>query len=397
MSIPEGAMPRTTSAYRESERQLNPLLSRVMGRLRRDRSLFRPDQTFYVRIDNAMGGDFAQVWFQTRGCTWDRRGACTMCNYGQSAEIAPSDMALFVAEALDSIDVELAELYVSPSGSLLDPIEVPPAARQAIYDIVNRFPVSKFSFETRAETITPEVVDELVESMPTKRIAVGFGLESVDPWVLRFCINKAGGRDAFTRAARLLHDRGVEVYANVALGSAFLNPREAIDDAVRSVEWSLRNGADLALLFPMHIKTNTLLAWLYERGQYEPPSLWSLIEVLNTVDTELLSQLTISWYRSDYGDDSSMIASPTTCPSCETEVMESLDAFRASASSGTLGSLMSLDCGCRAEWRDQIAVRPEEGLGERVYANYTAIAESFDLEDWWATHSEEVRDQLLGT
>ncbi len=35
-----------------------------------------------------------------------------MCNYGQSAEVAATDMALFVQDALESIDVDLAELYV---------------------------------------------------------------------------------------------------------------------------------------------------------------------------------------------------------------------------------------------------------------------------------------------
>ncbi len=390
-------MQSSATAPPSSQREHNPLLTKVMVRLRRDREPFSPEQTFYVRTDDAMGGVFAQVWFQTRGCTWDRRGACTMCNYGQSAEIAPENMALFVREALDSIDVDLAELYVSPSGSLLDPIEVPPEARRAIYEIVDRFPVAKFSFETRAETVTPDVADELVGAIRTKRIAVGFGLESADPWVLRFCVNKVGGRDAFTRAAGLLHNRGVEVYSNVALGSAFLSPGEAIEDAVRSIEWSLRHGADLALLFPMHVKTNTLLSWLHERGEYEPPSLWSLIEVLRSIDPPLLPRLTISWYRSDYGDDSSVIASPTTCPSCETRVMASLDAFRSNASTETLGSLTALDCDCRAEWRSKIAVRPDTVLSERVYASYERIAEGFGLKDWWAAHSEEVHNELLGT
>lgn len=369
-------------------------LSRVMVRLRHEREPYRSDQTHHLRYDQAMGGTFAQLWFLTRGCTWDRRGSCTMCNYGHASNVTVEAMVEAVAAGLSEIDRPVDELYVSPSGSLLDPIEVPLEARRAIYSLVERFPVGRFSFETRPETVTTEAVEELTASLPGKKIAAGFGLESADPWVLRFCVNKPGAAAGFPLAADLLRRRGIGVYGNVSLGTAFLSPQEAIADAVRSIEWVLDAGADLALLFPMHVKRHTLLHWLYSRGMYEPPSLWSLIEVLARLDRRLLARISISWYRSDYGSNDEIVVSPTTCPRCETEVLAGLDEFRMTSSGEDLDHLLSLSCPCRSVWQTATELTPTAGLPARILATYRSIADDLGLADWWEANASGVVAEL---
>lgn len=372
----------------------NGLLRQVMVQMRRERRLLNRKQTFYVRVDRAMGGVFAQLWFLTRGCTWDRRGSCTMCNYGQSDAITTDEMVSFVRKGLDSIDSPVDELYVSPSGSLLDTTEVPADARLAIYRLVDKFPVERFSFETRAETISAPVVDELVGSLPDKQIAVGFGLESADPWVARFCLNKDDQTRAFIRATGQLTQRAVGVYANVSLGSAFLSPGEAIEDSARTVEWSLSNGADLALVFPMHVKPNTLLAWLQQHNAYRPPSLWSLVEVLRSVDRRLIPRVNISWYRADYGADAGVIGSPTTCPDCEQTVMDRLDSYRADPSQQALDALAALDCACKQQWSEEMLAKPRASRSERLFSRYQDLVHAFGLQEWWEDHCEPVRIEL---
>lgn len=368
----------------------NSLLTKVMVHLRRDRPFLDRDQTEYVRIDRSMGGRFAQLWFLTRGCTWDRRGACTMCNYGVSRHVASDEMVEFVRAGLDSIVGPVDELYASPSGSLLDPIEVPPEARDRILALVNEFDVAKFSFETRAETISEDAVQDLIRLLPGKRIAVGFGLESANAWVLRYCINKPDQPAALRVAARLLREVGIEVYANVSLGPVFLTASESIADTVNSVEWALANGADIALVFPTQVKPFTLPAWLLERGRYRPPSLWSLIEVLNSIDASLVPRVTISWYRSDYGEDPGVIASPTTCPVCEADVLAALDRFRADPSPDSVSRFDALSCACRIEWRRSVDAQPELSLPDRVIRHYETLVREFRLEDWWIANADSV-------
>jgi len=359
-------------------------LTKVMVKLRHDRPPLGRDQPWYVRYDKAMGGTFAQLWFLTRGCTWDRRGACTMCNYGQSAGVSPLEITRFVREGLESIDRPISELYVSPSGSLLDELEVPAASRRDILRLVDEFPAERFSFETRPETITASVIDELHDLVPSKGIAVGFGLESADSWILDHCVNKSGASDAFAAATTQLH--GINLYANVSLGSALLSTAEAIEDTVKSVEWALGHGANLALVFPMHVKGYTLLDWLYQRGLYAPPSLWSLVEVLRRLDPSLITRVTISWYRSDYGADPGVIASPTTCPGCRNKVLTTLDEFRAESTSEAMEKLQRLECECKRAWEKELGT-PTEPLARRVFSTYRLVAKEMGFMDWWKVNN----------
>jgi len=370
------------------------LLSIVMKKLRRDRSPVDTCQPYYVRVDRAMEGVFAQLWFLTRGCTWDRAGSCTMCNYGTASAISAEEMVAFVRRGLESIDVPLDELYVSPSGSLLDPVEVPEAARRGIYDLVNRYPVPRFSFETRAETLTPVALAEIARMLPTKTVAVGLGVESVDPWIRRFCVNKVGDEATMGQAAMRLRRHGLEMYANVSLGTAFLSPGEAIADAARSVRWALKVGADLVLVFPLHVKSNTLLAWLFDRDEYRPPSLWSLVEVLQTVDRSLLPKVNISWYRSDYSTDPGVIASPTTCPRCAPTAMRALDTYRAHPCADTLDEIATLRCDCRERWEESTRAHPTTSLPERVLDHYERLASHFDLDEWWTENADQLRREI---
>ncbi len=317
-----------------------------------------------------------------------------MCNYGRSTHVESGEMVSFVKEALDSIDVPVDELYVSPSGSLLDTVEVPRQARLGIYRLVDRFPAKRFCFETRAETVTATSVDELARSLRGKQLAVGLGLESSDPWVLRFSVNKLGQTEDFARAAGILRNRCVSVYANISLGSAFLAPREAIDSTVQSVEWSLRNGADLAIVFPMQVKSNTLLAWLHNRGLYHPPSLWSLIEVLRAVDRALLPSVGISWYRTDYGSESGVVASPGTCPECRPRVMKALDRYRADPSERTLDGFAQLWCDCRSLWLADLSAPPTVSRTERALSGYELLVEELGLEEWWTEHADSLRIEM---
>lgn len=371
------------------------LLSRVMRTIRAGAPSLPVDRRFSVRLDQACGETFAQVWFLTRGCSWDRSGSCTMCNYGHGPKVTDDVMVEAVADALETIKEPVGELFVSPSGSMLDPHEVPESARVRIMKLLAAFPAPKVCLETRAETITPGVVDHLVATLSGKRLTVELGLESSSPWIQQFCINRASRRGSFERAAGYLRRHGVRVAANISLGTAFLTAAEAIDDARRSIAWALENGADQVVVFPLHVKPYTLLSWLHDRGLYRPPSLWSLVEVLSRVAPRDLHRVIISWYRDDYGPADQPVFPPTTCRDCRERVLILLDRYRHRPSTEALTALAAEPCECKDEWREEVARAPDMSLGERVLRHYDVLAGEFGLVDWWAGQREHVRAELL--
>ncbi|WP_165913530.1 radical SAM protein [Marichromatium gracile] len=375
----------------------NPFLSRLMAKIREPRLPLPPDQPFFNRIERVPAGLYGELWFRTAGCRWDRQGGCTMCNYGQSEPPHPDAMVDAVRQALHALEQPVDELMVSPSGSLLDPAEVPEEVRRRIYALMAAHPASQLLLETRSEWVTPETADELRAIRPLEcGITVEMGLESADPWVRRFCINKGGSLADFARAAGLLRERGLGIYANVCLGTAFLSSAEAIDDAVATVRWALDNGADRTVVFPVHIKSYTLLEVLSRDGSYAAPSLWSLVEVLRRLGPTLAGRVEIAWYRSYYDREGKITRSPDTCPHCRAAVIGLLDDYRASQNHGTVEMLSAYPCSCRDAWAKSLAV-PHGERADRVAAAYRSLANAFGLDDWLAANGGNLMAALYAS
>ena len=353
------------------------VLDAVMRQFRLSRPPLTDLSPSYSRIDTVAGRRFAQVWFRTRGCTYDRRGECTMCNYGVGPDIEVPAMVGYVHDALDELVGPIDELYVSPSGNLLDPMEVPKEALDGILVELRRHPAPRVAFETRPETVSARRLAAVSEALGGKPFAVGLGVESVNPWVQRFCINKPLREQQVASAIEVIHSVGAAAYVNVAIGSAFLNSYEATADAEQSTKWALGAGADTVLLFPLHVKPFTLLEWMWRHGSYTPPSLWTLVEVLNRLPDRALGSVNVSWYRHDYGD-ANILASPTSCPTCDGLVMAGLDAFRASPGRPALDQLLGIAC-CRDDQSPSASIdlRP---LPERVLGTLLDICEEFGID-----------------
>lgn len=370
----------------------NPLLAKVMAVVRTDRPKLPASQPYFNRIERVPAGRYAELWFRTAGCTWDKQGGCTMCNYGASQRPSVEETAAAVRMGLKELPTPIEELMISPSGSMLDPTEVDPDLRRQIYAMASIYDTSKFLVETRSEYVTDETMAELRSSQPAGRtVTIEIGLESADPWKLRYCINKGHGVEDFTRAAEVARRHGVEVYANICLGTAFLAPSEAIEDTHASAIWALENGASHVVLFPLHIKPYTLLDVLAQDGRYSAVSLWSLVEVLNRFDAAMLHRVEIAWYRSYYDTDAKIRKSPSTCPKCHDAVVSLLDGYRAQQTRAAVDKLVNYQCSCQLQWRSTLTP-PTESLSSRVLREYHALAESFGLSEMLERHPPDFCD-----
>lgn len=158
--------------------------------------------------------------------------------------------------------------------------------------------------------------------------------------------------------------------------------------------WALEHGADVALVFPMHVKPHTLLEWLATNDRYRPPSLWSLVEVLTRIEPGLLPRVSTSWYRSDYGAGSRVLLEPTTCERCRRRVVGLLDRFREALDRATVAALAAQTCTCRDVWREEVETTNAVPLPERVIAHYDLLARSFGLDAWWQAHRTEMVQSL---
>ena len=165
----------------------NTFLDRVCAKLKEQRPLLT-SENFNARLERVNGVPFVNLWFRTRGCGHDHRGGCTMCNYDAGWPVSTREMIGFVREGLASLDAdENMMLLVSPSGSMFDEWEVPAEAREGIFQLVLETKCRSYTCETRADTLTEDLVRHYASLFDDRETCIEIGLESADPWVLMYC------------------------------------------------------------------------------------------------------------------------------------------------------------------------------------------------------------------
>jgi radical SAM enzyme (TIGR01210 family) len=301
-----------------------------------------------------------QIWFRTRGCTFDRAGQCSMCNYGIGPEVDPGRIVRALRRRLAGVP-EGASVYLSPSGSLLDDVEVPFELReQLLREVAARRP-RMFAFESRPEVFTARKLAHLREMLPSTSIIGQVGAESWDPEVRDLCHLKPTPQKAYLAAAALLRDNGFASIANITLGACGLSQREAYEDTLSSVRGARQAGYHTQMVFPLSAKAGTLLAWAADRGLWTPPSLWTLVYVLAeaAADEDDVSGVSISWFDTELNDVVKL--RPDACAACRPFLLDVLNEFRATPRSQSLARAFEWQgCDCPQRARADLAPDPDD-------------------------------------
>ncbi len=358
------------------KRALRRRLVRANQSIRAGRPLYSEYGNVFVRNYSVSVGNprveapMYQFWFRTRGCTYDRAGQCSMCNYGIGPEIRPEVVARSVERKLDTVP-EGSLLYLSPSGSLLDEKEVPPGMRDRLLrKAAERRPAS-FAFETRPEVCDRAKLEQVRACFPdSTRLVCQIGVESWNPGIRSMCHLKPTRQEAYVGTAALLGELGFDPIANITLGGLGLSPREAYLDTLASVRGARAAGFRTQMVFPLSAKAGTLLGWAHEQGLWEPPSLWMLVRLLSecaddALDSEGNGDLDISWFNPQVDDV--VQSRPDGCERCRPMLVEALSAFRLSARSASLRAVDGWDgCACAARTDDVLAAENGPGHLERL-------------------------------
>ncbi|HYA71029.1 MAG TPA: archaeosine biosynthesis radical SAM protein RaSEA [Thermoplasmata archaeon] len=302
--------------------------------------------------EEAIGAERVRAFvliLRTRGCYWADLKGCSMCGYskdtlGRSA--TPEELAEQLSRALARYrDEPYVKIYTS--GSFLDDREVDPSSRKAI--------VSAFSgrarrllFETLPEFVRPELIAPLREGFAGE-LEVALGLESTDPIVLGRFVNKGSSPAEYLAAADRLRALGAHPKAYLLLKPPYLAESEAVADVVRSVGEAASHFESMSIN-PVHIQNGTVVEWLYHRGRYRPPWLWSVVEALRRGSAERGSARLVSFPTAG-----GLPRGPHNCGACDARVLASV---REASLAQEFGPLDELDCACRDEWRATLEYVP---------------------------------------
>ncbi len=369
----ENVTKKTESSF---ERGANPFLSAVMRKIRGSHEMEEREDSppaGEYHIASRYAGEPYQlpfISFDTKGCKFDKAGACTMCNFGRNTKYT-EDQTFEAVESIIKSNQGKPFIEVVASGSLLDDWEVSPEQRGRILKVIADGKFETVGTESRAEFITEEKIKEMRAILGSDvAIEMGVGLETTDPIISKYSINKMFSPEQYKEAVKILKENDVEVFSHALLKPAFLTEREAYQDVMRTIKWAFENGSDSAGIGMMNLKKGTLNYWLAERGDYRVPWLWTVAKIFRDLSPEQRPMVTAFGFESGIPIESTAM----NCNKCSPDIKRMINQYIETRNADILDEIDQYQCSCKSEWEKDMA---EESipLAERLFDIYKKIAE----------------------
>ncbi len=250
----------------------------LTARPRRERLRVDRPQAFFVEPEHSAAGlveDVATIFLTNRECPF----RCLMCDLwkGTTEETVP------LGAIPQQIDFALSQLGPAQhlklynSGNFFDAQAIPPADHPAIAGRCRGF--KSVIVENHPKLSGPRCLPfrDLL-ACDGIEFEIAMGLETIHPEVLPK-LNKQMTADDFAAAARFLKSEGIRTRAFILLKPPYLNERDGIEWALRSIEFAFASGVSCCSVIPTR-GGNGIMEQLADDGLFSPPSLDALEEVL---------------------------------------------------------------------------------------------------------------------
>ncbi len=243
----------------------------------------------------------------TSGCEWaTKSGGCTMCSYIADSPLCDISSEDFIDifdnewnKQLEKIDISTKEnvaIKLFVSGSFLNTNEVPAEVQEYIFNEFNKYDnIKEVIVESKPEFIEENSLRRLAACIPDKIFEIGIGLETLNEDTRLNKINKGITNESFERSVNIINS--VEEYdirpkAYLLVKPILLSEKDAINEAINSAKYAKDVGVRRLAYCPATVHTGTLMEYLWKRGSYNPPWIWSTVkiikEVRNNVDIPMI-------------------------------------------------------------------------------------------------------------
>ena len=159
-------------------------------------------------------------------------------------------------------------------------------------------------------------------------------------------INKGFSNESFEKAIGIIKNAkskyNIKSKAYVFVKPILTSEKEAIDEAIETGNYCESIGVDRISCCPATIHKGTLIERLWRRGAYNPPWIWSAVEVINTIrqNVSIPAFMDTSGFGSRRG--------PYNCKKCNKELKHKI------IDSNLDQSLIEHDCDCKKEWMAEV-------------------------------------------
>ncbi len=291
-----------------------------------------------------------------QGCSWVKESGtgCTMCGFKNALSSIGIDKKFRDEEILRLFNMGMSALEkkhpctlnIYNGGSFLNDEEISCNVQTEIIKKIRRHDsISTLFIESRPEFIKAEELKKLTSLLDPKMLKIGIGFEAVTDRIRNNYVNKGISRDVYEKAVRVAKTAGARVLTYVLIKPPYLTEKESIEEAVKTCKYAFGAGSDEVGFEAACVQKGTEMEELFNNGKYDPPWLWSIIEVIKT--THNLGDIQIG----SFWDLPKPIAKPQNCKQCSARVERVLDDYRINHE---LSGFNGLCCPCMEKWQKQL-------------------------------------------
>lgn len=298
------------------------------------------------------------IIFRTRGCSWALKSGCSMCGYFNDSmwqDVSDDNLLTQFNTAMNNYSGQKF-VKIFTSGSFLDDKEINLKVRKEILGKLTEN-VDKISVESRPEYVKDKTLKEIKSIYGLKKFEIGLGLETSSDYVRKYCLNKGFKFDEYKKAANIVKKHKIDLKTYVLIKPPFLTEKESIEDAIKTVE-DIKNITDCISFNPTNVQRNTYVNYLWNRWQYRPAWLFSVVKILKE-SKKISKNLRLKCDIAGGGN----IRGAHNCRSCDRKFLDAIAEFSLSQN---LNVFEGLDCECKEKWLDQLDI---EDLGFGSLAN----------------------------
>ena len=234
----------------------------------------------------------------TSGCQWARdSGGCTMCSYiadSPLCDIGDDDLIrifdLQWNKQLDKVDItsyENVAVKLFVSGSFLNCNEVPKNVQEYLFNKFNKYDnLKEVIVESKPEFIDEDSLIRLASLIPDKIFEIGIGLETSNEETRLYKINKGITNKSFERCVNTINsieEYDIRAKAYLLVKPILISEKEAIQESIDSARYAKEVGVRRLAYCPSTVHGGTLMDYLWKRGSYNPPWIWSVVKILKEV------------------------------------------------------------------------------------------------------------------
>ena len=208
--------------------------------------------------------------------------------------------------------------------------------------------VTEIIVESRPEYVKEEYLDEIFDIIGDTLFEVSIGLETSNDYTRLKKINKGFTCEDFENATKLMQDlRKTKGYNLKTKAYVFVKPilvseKQAIDEAIETARYCDSINVDRLSFCPATIHGGTVIERFWRKGAYQPPWIWSCVEIINTVRDELdiPALLDTSGFGSRRG--------PYNCKKCNKDLKHMI------IDNNLTQTKIEYECECKSEWLAEI-------------------------------------------